>query len=1114
MKKYPILMALVLFLTACNLVSPVSTPKSDPKLPINSTLTPAVIETSLATQDIPTALSAVPTKTGPTSSIAANTSNLVASSSSNGAFAKLDLYPNIETIGVVVSGANLPKTATLTYRQSNEANWRTGYPLMRIADGRLVSSLFWLSPATSYDIKVTDGTNEISGSITTQPNDLLFTPSNILHVKADAPSGGDGSVSAPFQTIQEGVNHASPGTQVLVADGVYHETVTFPASGSANNWIQVKAEGKAAILDGSENLTGQIWTPSSMYSHVWFTKIGAPIGYLARDQQRFYNYDTLSGLVNYSGHNKVTMNEGWYLQPNTWILYVRSVDNPARHSWQVPRLNHAFDAVGRNWFWIEGFEMRFYGTRTDGCGICTVNSSHVVIRNNKIHNLQLGIFIDWSGGADQGNDTRIESNEIYDPPVDTWPWKAVKGSSMEGTGIVIRTHIGAIVRNNLIHNFNNGIYIGSSAGLQNPEIAFDTDIYNNNIHNIGDDSLEPEGTNINARFRNNTTNMSLTGISLAPITEGPTWVLRNVFSNFLGTSIKWDLNPTGIILIYHNTSWTNVAGLDAMSMISPAHNVVMRNNIFQGNGYAFQEASKGSTGIDWNNDNWYTTRNFGISHFKWENVRYNTIRDLCSATGLECNGYETVPGLANPSGGNFALLPSSPNIDRGMVIPGINDNFAGKAPDVGAFEAASNNQFPTVISSAPAGTNPTNAANVNFTVTFSESMKGVDIVAPFNDFGLTTSSGITGASITGVTPVSGAAYTVNVNTGSGNGIIRLDVIDNDSITNSAGQSLGGAGAGNGNFNTGDLYIVDKTPPTATGIIGTSPNPTVADSVKYAVTFSEPVSGVDTSDFSVFATGGLSGATVAAVDGSGSSYSVTVNTGTGDGTLRLDLTDNDSIKDAAGNPLGGAGTGNGNFSTGEVYTVNKSLIKTITETFTSVGAYDGWVLESNKNSNQGGSTNSTDPTFYLGDNAQDRQFRAILDFPTSTLPDNAVITSATLEIKKLSVNGTDPFATHQNILVDIRAGSFGDRSLQVSDFQAASSLDAAGTILNTPVDNWYSTTLNKTSLPFINKVGITQFRLRFQLANNNDQGADTIKFYSGDDPGRSNRPTLMIEYYLP
>lgn len=602
-------------------------------------------------------------------------------------FTQLDLYPNIETIGVVVSGTNLSKTAQLMVRQSDDPTWHSAHPLVRIDDGRLVGSLFGLSPAASYSIKVLDGTTEISGSTTTQPDGLQFTPSVILHVNDDALPGGNGSAAAPFQTIQEGVNHAGPGTQVLVVDGIYREAVTFPASGVAGNWIQVKAEGSGAILDGSENLTGDIWTPHESKAHVWFTKIGASIRYLARDQKRFYMYDSLADLLQGRGHNNVPMNEGWYIEPSTWKLYLRSLDDPASHAWQVPRLNRAFEAASRDWFWIEGFEIRFYGGTEYGCGVCTKNASHVVIRGNRIHNLQTGIFVDWDGGENQGNDSRIEFNEVYDPPVNEWPWNAVKGSSMEGTAVVVRGHIGAIVRGNEIHHFFNGIYTGSSAALENSGIAFDADIYSNHIHHIGDDALEPEGTCINHRFRNNTIDTSFVGISLAPVTQGPTWVLRSTFTNYTGRGLKWDRNSDGIVLIYHNTSWTNASSANAMDLISPVHNAILRNNIFQSNGYAFEEVPTGSTGHDWNNDNWYTTRGSSGPHFKWENIPYNTIGELCAATGLECTGYESFPGLTNPGGGDFTLLPSSPNIDRGVVIPGINDGFAGSAPDVGAYES-------------------------------------------------------------------------------------------------------------------------------------------------------------------------------------------------------------------------------------------------------------------------------------------------------------------------------------------------------------------------------------------------------------------------------------------
>jgi hypothetical protein len=721
---------------------------------------------------------------------------------SSAVFTTIDFVSNIETIGVAVNGTSLPPTAELFYRKSGETLWHPGHPLMRIDGGRLIGSLFNLSPATSYDIKVLDGYSEINGSVVTQPDQLSFTPSMILYVNDDALPGGDGSTATPFQTIQEAVDHAGPGTQVLVADGVYREAVTFPVSGTAGNWIQVKASGNAAIMDSADRLSGDIWTPHESKAHVWYKKIDGPVAYLARDGKRYYQYDDRTGLMEALGHGGVNMNEGWYYESSTLKLYIRSLDDPANHTWQLPRLNHAFDLIARDWIWIEGFEIRFYGTTTNGCGVCTTNASHIVIRRNKIHNMQLGIFINWNGTTDQGNDTRIEQNEVYDPFVDEWPWTAVKGSFMEGTGIIIRGHIGAIVRDNNVHNFFNGIYTGSSGALENPELAFDADIYRNYIHHISDDALEPEGACINHRFRNNTIDRSFIGVSLAPITQGPTWVLRSTFTSFTGRGVKLANNSDGIVLIYQNTGWTSASSINGMDLITPVHNIVMRNNIFQSTGYSFAEGSTGSTGNDWNHNNWYTTRGSTGPHFKWENINYSTISSLCNATGLECNGYEDPPGFTNPAGGDFTLLPSSPNINRGVVIPGINDDFTGNAPDVGAHEFASDPP-PIVLSSVRVNSNPTDADYISFMVTFSEFVTGVNNT----DFALTI-SGITGASVANVSGT-GTTYTITVNTGFGNGEIRLDVVDDDSIKDVNNIPLGGAGAGNGNYTGGETYTINK-----------------------------------------------------------------------------------------------------------------------------------------------------------------------------------------------------------------------------------------------------------------------------------------------------------------
>jgi hypothetical protein len=183
-------------------------------------------------------------------------------------------------------------------------------------------------------------------------------------------------------------------------------------------------------------------------------------------------------------------------------------------------------------------------------------------------------------------------------------------------------------------------------------------------------------------------------------------------------------------------------------------------------------------------------------------------------------------------------------------------------------------------------------------------------------------------------------------------------------------------------------------------------------------------------------------------------------------------------------------------------------------FRSLGPQDGWVLETSETSNQGGAINAAAATFLLGDNAGNRQYRSILHFDTSSLPDNAIITKVTLKIRRQSVVGTNPFTTHLKLIVDIRQGAFGSPALQAADFQAPASLAAAGLIANNPTaTGWYATRLKPAAFPFINLTGVTQLRLRFQTDDDNDAVADVIKFHSGNSTA-ANRPMLVVEYSVP
>jgi hypothetical protein len=183
---------------------------------------------------------------------------------------------------------------------------------------------------------------------------------------------------------------------------------------------------------------------------------------------------------------------------------------------------------------------------------------------------------------------------------------------------------------------------------------------------------------------------------------------------------------------------------------------------------------------------------------------------------------------------------------------------------------------------------------------------------------------------------------------------------------------------------------------------------------------------------------------------------------------------------------------------------------------SNAALDGTILESSETSNLGGTINSTAAAFTLGDDASNRQYRAILSFATAALPDNAVITSATLKIRRAGQSGTSPFGTLGNIAVDIKKGAFSaNGALQPEDFQAAANWNAAFTITSNLASGWYSGVLSSSSFPFIYLIGVTQFRLRFATDDNNNFVADFLRLYSGDfTTTPAYRPILVVNYYVP
>lgn len=277
----------------------------------------------------------------------------------------------------------------------------------------------------------------------------------------------------------------------------------------------------------------------------------------------------------------------------------------------------------------------------------------------------------------------------------------------------------------------------------------------------------------------------------------------------------------------------------------------------------------------------------------------------------------SVTGVTPGSGDTYTVTVNTGSGDGTLRLNVDNNGSIQNGTSVPLSAAFTGGEVYTIDKTAPAvqsitrlSFSPANYSPVTFTVTFTEPTFNVGV----GDFTSTMGGGVTGSTVIGISGTTGP-YTLHVTTGSGDGTIRLDVVAaTATINDAAGNALVA------DFNTGEVFAIDKTVPTVQSIDRDDADPTSAASVDFIATFSESVSDVTAADFAL-ATSGVTSASIASVTGSGP-WTVTVNTGSGSGTIGLNLVDDDSITDTATNKLGGTGLGNGNF-TGQVYTVTKA-----------------------------------------------------------------------------------------------------------------------------------------------------------------------------------------------
>ena len=253
----------------------------------------------------------------------------------------------------------------------------------------------------------------------------------------------------------------------------------------------------------------------------------------------------------------------------------------------------------------------------------------------------------------------------------------------------------------------------------------------------------------------------------------------------------------------------------------------------------------------------------------------------------------TVASVVAAAGNAYTVTFSGGSGTDGTIVPRIAANgvadVAGNTGPSAAFAGDTvtvDRVAPTVQSFT--ATTPTRASSIAYTLTFSESVNGLAV----SDFTLGGSSA--GWTVSSVSASSGTTFTVQVaKTGPTDGTV-VPTLGVATVTDAAGNTGPATGA------TGTTVTIDRTAPTVSAFSATTP--TRGSPIAYTLTFSEPVSGLAATDFSIGGTS--SGWTVASVTGSGATYTVSLdNPSPGDGTVTLALASG-AVSDPAGNTAPG------------------------------------------------------------------------------------------------------------------------------------------------------------------------------------------------------------------
>lgn len=274
---------------------------------------------------------------------------------------------------------------------------------------------------------------------------------------------------------------------------------------------------------------------------------------------------------------------------------------------------------------------------------------------------------------------------------------------------------GHVIAHNAVAYFHDGIGISTYGTPESDphRRASSIDIYNNDIHMSGDDFIETDGGVHNIRvFNNRGVNAAHGGYSSQPVFGGPAYFIRNLLYHVpSGVAFKFSSKAAGLFAFHNTIIGEQVAG-------DPTSNMHYRNNLFMGRDTPDRGVMRWSNGTSAYSSDYNGFRpNKGVTEqYRWLAPRvgstnyepapddwrsFETLDSFRAATGQEQHGLEvdfdifkkmTPPdpskrhAVYHAKDLDFSLVADGAAVDAGTVIPTVNEDFEGNAPDLGALE--------------------------------------------------------------------------------------------------------------------------------------------------------------------------------------------------------------------------------------------------------------------------------------------------------------------------------------------------------------------------------------------------------------------------------------------